>query len=214
MSKKAVIYGTLILLGAGTVLALQYATAHPELFTTEPQIEFLDEVQANASPSVSFADFAFLQLSNEELALRELVGQKNLVVVILKGNTGAVCPYCSTQTSRLIANYDKFAERDTEVVVIYPIEEIEDRPAMDEFLAATRKLLDEEQTPVPFPLVLDVGLDAVDKLGLRAFLSKPATYILDRQGRVRFAYVGSSLADRPSIKAMLEQVDALAETSS
>ncbi len=213
MSKKVVIYGIVGALGLGAVLALQYATAHPELFSTEPQITFQDDVQTNASPSVSFADFAFLQLSNEELALRELVGQKNLVVVILKGNTGAVCPYCSTQTSRLIANYDEFSQRNTEVVVIYPIEKIEDRPAMDEFLAATRKLLDEEERPVPFPLVLDVGLDAVDKLGLRAFLSKPATYILDRQGRVRFAYVGSSLADRPSIKAMLEQVDALADDS-
>jgi peroxiredoxin len=58
----------------------------------------------------------------------------------------------------------------------------------------------------PFPVVLDVGLAATDRLGLREDLAKPATYILDKEGRTRFAYVGRSLADRPSVKSILEQL--------
>ncbi len=58
-------------------------------------------------------------------------------------------------------------------------------------------------------MVLDVGLTVVDQLGLRAFLSKPATYILDRRGNVRFAYIGANLADRPSVQAMLDVIDSL-----
>ena len=59
-----------------------------------------------------------------------------------------------------------------------------------------------------------VELKAVDHLGIRKDLSKPATYILDKQGQTRFAYVGDSLADRPSVKALLEQLDALNKEAS
>ena len=60
-------------------------------------------------------------------------------------------------------------------------------------------------------VVLDIELKAVDSLGIRKDLSKPATYILDKAGHVRFAYVGKSLSDRPSIKAILKQLDTLKE---
>ena len=67
---------------------------------------------------------------------------------------------------------------------------------------------------IPFPIVLDVELKAVNQLGIRKDLSKPATYILDKQGQTRFAYVGDSLADRPSVKALLDQLDALNKDAS
>lgn len=57
------------------------------------------------------------------------------------------------------------------------------------------------------PLVFDPELKVVDKLGIRKDLSKPATYILDPKGQVQYAYVGATLADRPSVKAMLDQLD-------
>ena len=62
---------------------------------------------------------------------------------------------------------------------------------------------------MPFPIVLDVELSAVKELGIRDNLSKPATFILDKYGQVRFAYVGTGIADRPSVKAILNQLDAL-----
>ena len=49
-----------------------------------------------------------------------------------------------------------------------------------------------------------------DRLGIRADLALPSTYILDRDGKVRLAYVGATLTDRPSVKAMLDQLDRLA----
>lgn len=58
-----------------------------------------------------------------------------------------------------------------------------------------------------FPVVLDVELKAVDRLGIRKDLSKPATYIIDRDGRVRFAYVGANIADRPGVDAIVAQLD-------
>jgi peroxiredoxin len=62
-------------------------------------------------------------------------------------------------------------------------------------------------SPVPFPILLDEDLKIVEQLGIKADLAKPSTFILDKKGQVRFAYVGSTVTDRPSVKAMLRQLD-------
>jgi peroxiredoxin len=111
--------------------------------------------------------------------------------------------YCSGQTSRLIANYKEFTKRGAEVLLVIP----GPKDKVDKFLAGARKEADDKA--VPFPVLLDVDFQAVNRLGIRAELAKPSTYILDKQGQVRFAYVGNSITDRPSIKAMLQQLDAI-----
>jgi peroxiredoxin len=92
-------------------------------------------------------------------------------------------------------------------VVVFPIRQVADSGSVSQFHEALRR--DGTTAEPPFPLVLDVELRAVDQLGIRADLSKPATYILDKQGQVRFAYVGATIADRPSIQSMLEQLAAV-----
>lgn len=172
-------------------------------------IEFKDSVDSNASAEQSFAGLEFIDTDGKPVQLSKFLGKKNLVLVFTRGFAGTICPYCSTQTSRLISNYESFADRNTEVVVVYPLSNDTDIPRWDEFLEVTRKKLSSPDTPVPFPVLFDIELKAVNQLGIQHQLSKPATYILDPQGQIRFAYVGSTLADRPSIKAMLEQLDKL-----
>jgi len=58
-----------------------------------------------------------------------------------------------------------------------------------------------------FQVLLDEECRACDRLGIRDDLAKPSTYILDTQGNVVFAYVGETSTDRPSIKAILTQLD-------
>ena len=60
---------------------------------------------------------------------------------------------------------------------------------------------------------LDVELKAINTLGIRGHLAKPSTYILDKKGQVRFAYVGKTTSDRPSIKAMLKELDGINKAS-
>ena len=71
------------------------------------------------------------------------------------------------------------------------------------------KLEDVGLVDLPFPLLLDENYQNIEKLGIRGDQAKPSTYIIDKQGKVRFAYVGATTADRPSIKALLDQLDAL-----
>ena len=183
-----------------------------------PLIKFKDEVKPNREQKSSeLGDLSFLDSAGKRVDLASYRGKSNLVLVVTRGFVGSekqvdgkslgnICTFCSTQTSRLIANYSKFKERNAEVLVVFPIARKSDAGALDQF--ASRVQGDKKTAAdAPFPLLLDVDLAAVDALGIRADLSKPSTYILDKQGEVRFAFVGQSLSDRPSVKAMLDQLD-------
>jgi peroxiredoxin len=175
---------------------------------TDADIKFLDETASQEAPSAELLTIPVTTADGKATTLKELSGGKRLVVVFTRGFAGSICPYCSTQTARLIANYPEFTKRNTEVVVIYPLKDDTDRPRLDDFLkkANANNAAAAEQVP-PFPLVVDIGLKAVDSLELRKDLSKAATYIVEPDGAIGFAYVGKSLADRPSVKALLAQLD-------
>ncbi len=178
-------------------------------YVDESMIQFKDDVTPQATPEADLTSLAFTNKDGQQIALKDFLGQKHLILVITRGYAGSICPYCATQTSRLIANYSKFQEANSEVVVVYPLDKPADHPRLDEFVARAVMSLPAAEKKVPFPLLLDVELKAVDALGIRKDLSKPATYIFDKDGQLRFTYVGSSLADRPSIKALLDQLEHL-----
>ena len=183
-----------------------------------PLIKFKDDVKPNSEPkSTELGDLSFWDSAGQKVDLASYRGKSNLVLVVTRGFVGSdpqvdgkslgnFCTFCSTQTSRLIANYSKFKARSAEVLVVFPIARKSDDGALEKFAA---RVQGEKKTAAdaPFPLLLDIDLSAVDALGIRADLSKPATYILDKQGEVRFAYVGKDLTDRPSVKALLDQLD-------
>jgi peroxiredoxin len=180
----------------------------------EPEIRFKDDTTSNASPGDTILSLAFTDQAGKTIRPRDLVGAHHLVLVFVRGYNGSVCPYCSAYTSGLISNFAAFAKRDTDVLLVYPITKPDQKQRLEEFLQGTFQKAPSDAMKIPFPVVLDIGLKAVNALGIRKDLSKPATYILDKKGHVRFAYVGSGLADRPSIKAIMKQLDALKDEPS
>lgn len=67
-------------------------------------------------------------------------------------------------------------------------------------------------TPYPFPVLPDPTLSVVDRYGLidpqetdavGRRLSRPALFLLDRAGVVRYAHVGEHARDRPAVAAIL-----------
>jgi peroxiredoxin len=177
-------------------------------------IRFKDDAVANAAPGEAILNLSFIDQSGKTFRPRDFTAKQNLVLVFVRGYNGSICPYCSTYLSGLIANFKEIAARDAAVLVVYPIAKPNQSQRLDEFLQATFQNSSPAVNQTPFPVVLDVGLTAVDALGIRKDLAKPATYILDKKGQVRFAYVGNSLSDRPSIKAILKQLDAIAREPS
>lgn len=178
------------------------------------KIQFKDDVQSNVAADGSIGDLTFTDINGNEASLKDYLGKKHVVLIVTRGFNGAICLYCATQTSRLLTNYAKFSERDAEVIVVFPVVTPDDSIRHRDFAVSVKNKLDTPVEKIPFPIVLDVELKAVNQLGIRKDLSKPATYILDKEGRTRFAYVGDSLADRPSVKALLDQLDALNKDAS
>lgn len=170
-------------------------------------IKFIDDAPANAPLDEGLTELTFTDLQGQESRLGDYAHDQNVVLVITRGNTQPICPYCTTQTADYIRDYQKFRERGCEVLLVYPIASAADTPKLSEFLNGARARLQDPKQQVPFPVLLDVELKAVDRLGIRKTLSKPATYLVDRQGVVRYAYVGSGIADRPSISAVLGEID-------
>jgi peroxiredoxin len=189
---------------------------------------FHDSVQANAQvDAATIGTLKFVDPQGQEVDLSKYRGNSCVVLVVTRGlqqapaaygaygpSYGApwpykdVCMYCATQTASLIKQYDEFKSRGAEVLVVYPVLQAADSPKLANFQAAVANRGAPAGAP-PFPIVLDVELKAVQLLGIKQDLARPATYILDKDGQTRFAYVGQTLADRPSVKALLAQLDAI-----
>jgi peroxiredoxin len=146
----------------------------------------------------------FLGPSGEVVDLEDLRGARNVVLVLHRGFSGNVCITCSTYTRALAAGVGDFAARDAQVFLVYP----GPAGAVPAFLEAVKNLGTE--APPPFPVLLDIDLRTVRALRAEGDLAMPTAIIVDKQGLVRFAYTGADKDDRPSIPALLAELDALA----
>ena len=170
-------------------------------------IKFKETVKSNAKIPEGLDGLVFLDMSGKRVSLQGFLGKKNVVLVFTEGFAGGMlCPFCKTQTSRLVANYDKFQKLDTEILVVYP----GSREHLDEFIAAAKK--SEKADGLPFPLLLDEDLKAVGYFNISSNLAHPSTFIIDKRGNVRLAYVGADMtADRPSVASMLKVLESAAQ---
>jgi len=175
--------------------------------TPDPKdIKFKDDVESNAEFPEKVSELVFTNQDGSEIKLVDYIGKKNLILVFTEGFNGMLCPFCKTQTSRLVANYDKFEQRDCEIIVVYPGPEHH----IEEFVQAARIHEKEQVDKVPFPIVLDKNFTATNYFEIHSMHAHPSTYLIDKNGSVKFAYVGNDMtADRPSVKAMLQRLDQL-----
>jgi peroxiredoxin len=169
----------------------------------ESVFKFADEVESNRDVDPSLLDLQFKDSAGQTVRLNQFVGSKNVLLVFTRGFNGSLCLYCTTQTSRLIKNYEEFTKRDTEVLLVFP----GSRAQLPIFQAAS--LQEEAKDSFPFPVLLDEDLAAVNHLGIAAQLAFPSTFIIDKAGKIQLSYVGSSVTDRPSVKAILAKLDSL-----
>jgi peroxiredoxin len=164
-------------------------------------IEYVDNAKTNTKVDPSAFDLTLPDSKGTPVDLRSYRGKKNLVLVVLRGFSGSFDRHCANQATQLKAKYGDFTSHDAEVVVVFP-------GPKDQFVQFVNRLgRSLENEPTPFPVLADEKLSAVDKLGIRGELAKPSSYIIDKQGQVRFAYVGATNGDRPSVQSLLKQLD-------
>ena len=165
---------------------------------------FHDDAEANRQLAIGELPTKFVDHVGNPVDIESYRDDKNLVIVVSRGIPqspgGVPCAFCVAQTNSLVGNYGKFQDRDTEVIVVFP----GPTQLIDDFILQSSK------TPeLPFPLLLDRDLKACEALGIRGDLAKPSTYILDKAGNIVYAYVGESMTDRPSLKAVFRVLDRL-----
>ena len=81
---------------------------------------------------------------------------------------------------------------------------------------ATRDLV--ARLELPYPVLSDPDLAVTDAYGARhdhepngKLIPRPAAFVIDQAGRIRFAYKGDSVPDRPSEDTLLEVIRGLVE---
>ncbi|MDX2175282.1 MAG: redoxin domain-containing protein [Candidatus Sumerlaeia bacterium] len=170
----------------------------------------LDEAAATPAPKddVGFIgdtlpQTRFLGPTGEIVDLDSFRGEKNVVLVFMRGFSGSVCIGCSTQMVSLARHADDFAHRDTQVLIVYPGE----ASSVPQFIKAVQSL--DGGFELPYPILLDVNLKAVKSFMIEGSLAKPTSLIIDKQGVVRWAYVGKRFDDRPSTITLLGELDRL-----
>ena len=142
--------------------------------------------------------------SSEPFDLDALRGERNVLLVILRGFGGQVCIYCTAQLKALGKERARLERGDTEVCIVYP----GPRSGLDAFLEAWNLTFGYGQQP-PWTMLYDADLQLVDALGLRDNIAVPSSLLLDKQGVVRWSHVGQNHADRPAATEILEQIEAL-----
>jgi antitoxin component YwqK of YwqJK toxin-antitoxin module/peroxiredoxin len=140
----------------------------------------------------------FLAADGRVVDLKERSAKRPAVLVFLRGFSGQVCLYCAAQTSALSNAMPRFSDQGIDVFLVYP-GPVDAVPA---FIQAVKSLRKE---PPPMPVFLDVSLLAVRALGIEDNLAKPTSVIIDPSGQVRWAYVGKTIADRPSVSDLLRE---------
>lgn len=172
--------------------------------------QFVDDVsgktkQTSAEVPATAGELAFVDTDGNTVTIGDYVGKSNIIVVFTRGFTEPICPFCQTQTSRLISNYERFRDLNAEVLLVYPGK----KGQIEDFLKTVKTVDQGQIANVPFKILLDDGLEAVRFFGIEENRAYPATFIFDTEGRPRFSYVGRNPGDRPSIKAILEQLQLL-----
>lgn len=151
----------------------------------------------------SLPPLKLLGASGESHFVDTLRDGRPLVLVILRGFPGYVCPYCTAQTASLFNALPDFEQSGARVALVYP-GAADTVPA---FLRAVREY--ERNDAIPIPVFFDINLTTVQALGIQGKVAQPTTVILDRSGVVRYAYVGKGPGDRPPVGVLLAELSRL-----
>jgi peroxiredoxin len=158
-----------------------------------------------ATPKVGEAapNFTLRTLDEKPVELKALTEKSSVVLVMLRGWPEYQCPVCTKQVQDYIASAAKFTERGARVLMVYP------GPA-EKLKAHAQEFLQNKSWPADFVFVIDPDYAFTNAYGLRWEAKKetayPATFIVERGGKVRFAHVSKSHGNRLSAERALAEL--------
>jgi len=105
--------------------------------------------------------------------------------------------YCRAQLGELSEYNEQLKAVDAQVMAI----------STDDL---SKAMLIVERLDLPFPILYDPSADVVSQYGvynlLRDGLATPSTFIIDKNGVIRWKYVANEYTERPSAEDVMEQL--------
>ena len=145
-------------------------------------------------------DFIARDLDGNPISVKALVAGRKALLLFYRGGW---CPFCNKQLAAISQDNSKFKELDVAIVAVSS-EEVE----------KGKELL--KKLSLPFTLLSDTTFAGIDRYGVRdpspsekvrslgvTQLSKPAAFVIDREGIVRYKDVGKNASDRPKNEDLL-----------
>ncbi len=137
------------------------------------------------------------------VSLQELNQSGPIVLVVLRGFPGYQCPLCTQQVGTLRNRVKALGEVTKHVVLIYP------GPA-DSLEKHAEQFMGSNALPEPLMMVRDPEMKMITSYGLRWVepneTSYPATFVLDKHGRVAWSKISDSHAGRSNAQEIIDQL--------
>lgn len=154
-------------------------------------------------------DFTLKDITGNRIKLSSLLGKGNILLVFYRGSW---CSICNTQIANLSKDYQKFKKMKTEIVAISSGNVKEGRKT-------------EEKAKPEFPLLLDTNSEVIESYGIlvkkrelkdipalmhrKKNYAMPSVFLLDKEGILRYKYIGKTFTDRPSNEDLLKGIKKL-----
>jgi peroxiredoxin len=151
-------------------------------------------------------DFSLATLDGESVSLSKLLQDGPLVLVVLRGWPGYQCPICTRQVGDLVGHAKEIENADARVVLVYPGTREKLKEHAEDFARG-------KGIPKSFYFVTDPDFAFTNQYGLRwdapSETAYPSTFVIDRDGTIRFAQVSKTHGGRATAATILKELDQL-----
>ena len=145
--------------------------------------------------------FAVDSVKGPKIDLSKSMKKGPVVLVILRGYPGYQCPLCTQQVGDFIKSTPQFEATKAEVILLYPGAAADLKQRASEFFTG-------KELPKNFRVGVDPDIAVVTKYGLRwnadGETSYPSTFVIGRNGVVKFAKISRDHGNRASAKEVLD----------
>ena len=152
-------------------------------------------------------DFSLSTIDGTTVTLSEELKRGPVVLVLLRGWPGYQCPFCVRQFGEFLARKADLMASGARVLWIYP--------TSDHNQAHAESFIGNKDVPANFRLMLDPEYGFTLKYGLRwdarGETSYPSTFVIDRNGVVRFVEISRQHGGRTAVADVLNALAALKE---
>jgi len=158
-------------------------------------------LQAAEPPQMGAAapDFTLKTMDAKSVTLSAETAKLPVVLVVLRGWPGYQCPLCTRQVHELALQAEAFAGK-ARIIMVYP-------GKSENLEAHAGEFLKDKQWPKDFMFVTDPDYAFTKSYGLRweapGETSYPSTFVIDKQGIVRFEKISKSHGGRATPEEIL-----------